>query len=77
MEEIMCSSCEGTRNNQVMEVGVSRRVVFVCFSAAGNKSDLPEMHELDAVDLAAQCKSPCSVTAFAQAFPAFFHKPLR
>lgn len=42
----MCSSCEGTRNNQVMEVGVSRRVVFVCFSAAGNKSDLPEMHEL-------------------------------
>lgn len=40
MVKIMCISFEGIRNSVVIEVGVSKCVLFVCFSVVGNKSDL-------------------------------------
>lgn len=43
MVKIMCPRSEGTRNGTIIEVGVSKRVLFVCFSALGNKSDLPKI----------------------------------
>lgn len=60
MVKIMCASSERTRNSVVIEVGVSKRVLFVCFSVVGNKSDLPKIHQLYAVDLALKYKSSCS-----------------
>ena len=56
----MCISSAGTRNSAIMEVGVTKCVLFVCFSAVGNKSDLPKIHQLYARDLALKDKSPCS-----------------
>lgn len=60
MVRIMCTSPKRTRNSRVIEVGVSKRVLFVYFSAVGNKSDLPRIHQLYAVDLALKYKSSCS-----------------
>lgn len=60
MVKIMCTSSEGTRNSAVIEVGVSKCVLFVCFSAVGNKSDLPKIHQLYAADLVLRYKSSCS-----------------
>lgn len=60
MVKIMCMSPMRTRNSVVIEVGVGKRVLFVCFSAVGNKSDLPRIHQLYAGDLALKHKSSCS-----------------
>lgn len=57
MVRIMCLSSEGTRNSTVIEVGVTKCVLFVCFSAVGKKSDLPKIHQLCARDLALKDKS--------------------
>lgn len=60
MVKIMCPGSEGTRNSAVIEGGVTKCVLFVCFRAAGNKSDLPKIHRLYARDLALKDKSSCS-----------------
>jgi hypothetical protein len=44
MVKIMCFSSKETRNNQEIEVSVSKHVLFVYFSVVGNKSDLPKTH---------------------------------
>lgn len=58
--EITRPRSEGTGNSVVTEAAVRELVLFVCFSAVSNKSDLPRIHQLHAVALTLRYKSPCS-----------------
>lgn len=71
MVKIMCPSPEKTRNSAVIEVGVSKRVLFVCFSAVGNQNDLPRIHQLFAETWLYKYKSLAAATeTFFLVFPA-------
>lgn len=74
MIRIMSKHPEGTRNSGVMEVGVSKHVLSVCFSAVSNKSDLPRIHQLPAVHLALGYKFPARATeTFSSSLFCFLH----
>lgn len=74
MVRIMSTHPEGTRSNSVMEVGVSKHVLSVCFSAVSNKSDLTRIHQLPAVQLALGYKFLIQMTeTFSSSLFGFLH----